>query len=168
MKKHHTHKSSEIRKIDKQKWWFACCEYIFHVFVLSRGGVTSIYNLGVTSWKFPSGIQRLRPKTRRAEEKLCRSTWGWKGRPVESTESTSEQPGTAKGASHGPTSCWWFTNPKANHRLDGAKHLVNNWSFHLPTSKRWISGFTINREKPQEPQLDGKFACDLLAPLGGA
>ena len=26
----------------------------------------------------------------------------------------------------GGTNCWWFRNPKANHRLDGAKIFVNN------------------------------------------
>ena len=41
----------------------------------------------------------------------------------------------------GMSYCWWFRNPLANHRLDGAKNPVNIWDFNgfqLPTSTRWL------------------------------
>ncbi len=35
--------------------------------------------------------------------------------------------------------CWWIRNPKANHRLDGGKTLVNNGINYRPQLVCWIS-----------------------------
>ena len=47
---------------------------------------------------------------------------------------------------------WWFRNPKAKHRLDGAKKSVVNHGDKLPTSK-WLAGF-----QPSTVSLDSSNA----------